>query len=46
MLRNADLSVGEIATRLGYRSPANFTRPFRNWVGVSPGAYRKGDGAD
>ncbi|WP_366918155.1 AraC family transcriptional regulator [Algiphilus sp.] len=31
---------------LGYRSPANFTRAFRNWAGVSPGAYRKGDGAD
>lgn len=46
MLRNTDLSVGEIATRLGYRSPANFTRAFRNWAGVSPGAYRKGDGAD
>lgn len=41
MLRNTGLSISEIAARLGYRSPANFTRAFRKWAGVSPDAYRK-----
>lgn len=46
MLRNSGLSVSEIATRLGYHSPANFTRAFRKWAGVSPGAYRRAEGED
>ena len=34
------LSIGEIATRLGYTELPNFTRAFRKWTGVTPAAYR------
>jgi AraC-like DNA-binding protein len=29
-----------VAQRVGYSDPANFTRAFRKWTGVSPSAYR------
>ncbi|WP_372862690.1 helix-turn-helix domain-containing protein [Spongiibacter sp.] len=41
LLCNGQLSIGEIALRLGYREPANFTRAFRKWTGETPLAYRK-----
>lgn len=31
----------DIAFRLGYSDPANFTRAFRRWTGISPKAFRK-----
>lgn len=34
------LTVAEIAFRVGYTDVANFTRAFRRWTGVAPGAYR------
>jgi AraC-like DNA-binding protein len=37
----SDLSVDEIADRLGYSDGANFTRAFRRWTGQSPREYRK-----
>lgn len=40
-LRSSDLSVQEIAGRIGYKDPANFGRAFRKWTGKSPGSYRK-----
>lgn len=36
------LSIGDIATRLGYTDPANFARAFRKWTGQSPRDYRQG----
>ena len=35
-----DLSIAEIALRLGYAEHSNFTRAFHRWSGVSPQAYR------
>ena len=32
------LSIGEVATRLGYTELPNFTRAFRKWTGVTPAA--------
>ena len=36
-----DLSIAQIALRLGYSEHSTFTRAFRRWSGVSPQAYRK-----
>lgn len=41
LLRNARLSVADVAELLGYREPANFTRAFRRWYGCSPAAWRR-----
>jgi len=40
LIDNRALSIGEIATRLGYSELPNFTRAFRKWTGVTPIAYR------
>jgi len=40
-LRNEDVSVGELADRLGYQSEAAFSRAFKRFIGVSPGAARR-----
>jgi AraC-like DNA-binding protein len=37
-----DLSIAEIALRLGYAEHSNFTRAFHRWSGVSPQAWRAG----
>lgn len=42
LLTGDDLSVGEVALRLGYQSEAAFSRAFKRSVGVSPGAVRRG----
>lgn len=46
LLVRTDLSIQEIATRLGYENPANFTRAFTRVLGKTPSEYRaraKGD---
>lgn len=40
LLDNRDLSIGEIATKLGYSELPNFTRAFRKWTGMTPNGYR------
>jgi AraC-like DNA-binding protein len=40
LLDDRTLSVGEIATRLGYSELPNFTRAFRKWTGMTPVQYR------
>jgi AraC-like DNA-binding protein len=40
-LGETDLSVGEIAYRLGYASQSAFATAFRRETGLSPSAYRK-----
>jgi AraC-like DNA-binding protein len=40
LLDNRALSIGEIATKLGYSELPNFTRAFRKWTGQTPAAYR------
>ncbi|HEX5277091.1 MAG TPA: helix-turn-helix transcriptional regulator, partial [Fluviicoccus sp.] len=41
LLANSGLSVEQVAVRLGYSDPANFTRAFRKWSGVTPRQYRE-----
>jgi AraC-like DNA-binding protein len=40
LLTRTDLPVEEIADRLGYENPANFSRAFRRAVGKTPTQYR------
>ena len=40
-LREEGVTVAELASRLGYRSEAAFSRAFKRVVGVSPGAVRR-----
>ncbi len=40
LLENPALTVEEIASRVGYTDPANFTRAFRKWTGHTPSTYR------
>lgn len=39
-LAEGRLSIEQIAERLGYRDPANFTRAFKVWTGTTPRQYR------
>src|SRR5690606_9888692 len=41
LLARDDLEIRRIAELLGYADPANFTRAFRNWTGMSPRSWRK-----
>jgi AraC-like DNA-binding protein len=43
LLLRSQLSVAEIAERLGYEDPTNFARACRRWFGLSPRAYRARD---
>jgi AraC-like DNA-binding protein len=45
LLDNRALSIGDIATRLGYTELPNFTRAFRKWTGQTPQAYRARHGS-
>lgn len=40
-LVRTDLGLELVADRLGYSDLANFTRAFRRWTGMTPGAYRR-----
>lgn len=42
-LRASSMPLEEIGDRLGYGDQASFTRAFREWTGISPGRYRRGD---
>ncbi len=39
-LANAELSIGDIAERLGFAEPSAFHRAFKQWTGLRPGDYR------
>jgi AraC-like DNA-binding protein len=41
MLDGAELEIRRISELLGYTDPANFTRAFRGWTGMSPRTWRK-----
>ncbi|MFY9390717.1 MAG: AraC family transcriptional regulator [Limnochordia bacterium] len=41
MLRGTDLTVSEIAERVGFDSVTHFGRVFKKYTGISPLAYRK-----
>lgn len=38
-LQHSNRNIGEISYMLGFADPANFTRFFKRWVGVSPKEY-------
>ncbi|OZG75520.1 hypothetical protein BTA51_02470 [Hahella sp. CCB-MM4] len=40
-LGHSRLSVSEIAFLLGYQEQSSFNHAFREWLGMSPGAYRQ-----
>lgn len=40
LVRAGDLTVDQIAGRLGYSDAANFVRAFRRWTGMTPKAFR------
>lgn len=40
LLRETNISVGELAARVGYESEAAFSRAFRRSVGVPPATWR------
>lgn len=40
-IREAHLSIGEIAYLLGFAETSNFTRAFKRWTGKSPKEYRR-----
>lgn len=41
LLRETELSVGEIGERIGYSSPRGFLSAFSRYEGCTPGEYRK-----
>jgi AraC-like DNA-binding protein len=41
LLRSPELSLDEVADRVGYSDVANFTRAFRRWTGKTPASYRR-----
>ena len=40
LLRDARLSIGEVARLVGFRTPSHFTRAFRRMTGLTPNEYR------
>lgn len=41
LLRSRELTLDQIAERLGYSELSNFTRAFRRWTGTTPTRYRR-----
>ena len=41
LLRSTDLTIGEIAERIGYGTPSNFTVFFRDAAAMTPSQYRR-----
>lgn len=44
LLRDSEVSVKEIAYRLGFRESSNFSRVFKRWTGMTPLDYRMNGG--
>lgn len=42
LLARKNMSVEQVADRLGYSDVANFTRAFKRWTGHTPSGWRKG----
>ncbi|PTQ90740.1 helix-turn-helix transcriptional regulator [Agitococcus lubricus] len=40
LLRQTQADIQQIAQRLGYNNPANFTRAFKQWTGQTPTEFR------
>ena len=46
MLAERDLTVGEVAHRVGYRQPAQFAKAFRRHYDMAPSEYREAQRRD
>ena len=46
LLGRRNLTVREVARRVGYRQPAQFAKAFRRHIGVAPSDYRMRAGGD
>jgi AraC-like DNA-binding protein len=40
----SELTLAQIASRLGYTTTGAFERAFRRWTGLTPAAYRRAHG--
>jgi len=40
-LKNSEIKVNELSDLLGYTEPSSFVRSFKNWMQVTPKAYRE-----
>jgi AraC-like DNA-binding protein len=40
LLREPQLSIGEVGRLVGFRTPSHFTAAFRRMTGITPSAYR------
>ena len=45
MLRAGNAGIAEIAANVGYDSEAAFSKAFKRSIGITPGAFRRGEGA-
>jgi len=43
-LGQRQLNINQIAEKIGFSEPSTFHRAFKKWTGVTPGAYRQGEG--
>ena len=41
LLQQPDISLNEIANRLGYKNLSHFSRQFKRWTGLNPSEFRK-----
>lgn len=41
LLVESELSIQDIAARLGFSEPRSFHRSFKNWTGMTPGEFRQ-----
>jgi AraC-like DNA-binding protein len=46
LLRDTDEDLAEIARRVGYESVPSFSKAFKRWQSVSPGAFRRAPGGE
>ncbi len=46
LLRESDLSIGQVAQRSGYDSEASFNKAFKRQLGLPPGKFRNKQGPD
>jgi AraC-like DNA-binding protein len=40
LLRDAELTLEQVAERVGYSELSNFTRAFKRWTGTTPKRFR------
>ena len=45
-LRRTDRPIKQIALAVGFRNEKSFSRAFRAWAGVTPGAFRRGGASE